>query len=87
MDSLLSLKTENGASQDQHPAHRPHLRRPSLHLRQAEQLPEAGESINLMIGSVAITIKQIGSNQNAQVPSLLLLTLVAVLDWTDDDTW
>ena len=26
-------------------------------------------------------------NQNAQVPSLLLLTLVAVLDWTDDDTW
>ena len=51
MDSLLSLKTENGASQDQHPAHRPHLRRPSLHLRQAEQLPEAGESINIMIGS------------------------------------
>ena len=27
------------------------------------------------------------SLQNAQVPSLLLLTLVAVLDWTDDDTW
>ena len=51
MDSLLSLKTENGASQDQHPADRPHLRRPSLHLRQAEQLPEAGDSINLMIAS------------------------------------
>ena len=61
MNYLLSLKTENGASQDQHPAHRPHLRRPSLHLRQAEQLPEAGESINLMIGSVAIDIKQIGT--------------------------
>ena len=48
---LLSLKTENGASQDQHPPHRPHLRRPSLHLGQAEQLPEAGESINLMMAS------------------------------------
>ena len=27
------------------------------------------------------------SLQNAQVPSLLLFTLLAVLDWTDDDTW
>ena len=75
MDSLLSLKTENGASQDQHPAHRPHLRRPSLHLRQAEKLSEAGEFINLMITIVVQT-----THTNADHCKMLSGALAPALD-------
>ena len=74
--STSNRRLEDGGQHD--PAW-PRHRRPPLHLRQAEAGTEAGKP--------SPSFSSTSSSSSFQIPTLLLIVLIALLDWADRDTW